>query len=191
MPDLAGTFSRSSAPSSYPLTTERLALGRPPWEPGTRFEIEKEMSRLRSNNKRLGEALGWVVDVMLQDESDAQDLARLRAQKREALESLAYVRDALMGNVAELEDERLFGEEELSRRKTEAEAKSPRVHIGVRAPAPASVIDSRLRTRKVELHTPWMDRAEAARLRPATRSGPLVSEDPLGVSRAEPEITGP
>ena len=126
---------------------ERTVSGRPPWEPRTRFEIEREMSQLKSGNKRLGEALQWVVDVMLQDESDAQDLDQLRKKKREALESLAYVRDALMGHVTELEDERLFGEEELHKRgkKAEMAAKSAGLHINVPAPAPASVIDSRSR----------------------------------------------
>lgn len=149
MPDLTVSFSRSppDAPS-YPLSEERPVVERPPWEPRTRFEVEREMSQLRSNNKRLGEALGWVVDLMLQDEGEVQDLERLRRQRREALESLAYVRDALMGHVTELEDERLFGEEEVIRRREKAEmaTKSAELSIiNVPAPAPVPVIDSRSR----------------------------------------------
>ncbi|KAK2466961.1 hypothetical protein APHAL10511_001219 [Amanita phalloides] len=212
MPDLTGPFSRSPPPHapSYPLTAERSTVERPPWEPRTRFEIEREMSQLRSNNKRLGEALGWVVDVMLQDESGVQDLERLRRRRREALESLAYVRDALMGEVCELEEDRLFGEEEL-RRKREVETAAAGLRVDVRAPARASVVDSRPRMTvgrgrvaggRAESGREWAPwnhtesgfslegRAEMPRVPPALRRAGAM-EDPLGVSRAGPEITGP
>ena len=197
------------------MAEERPTAERQIW---TRFEIEREVLRLKLNNKRLGEALGWVVDVMLQDES-GQDLERLRERKRTALESLAYVRDVLMGNAGELEDDRLFGEEEAWRRKLEAEAKASELRIDVRVPAPVSVIDSR--SRKTEsargvvprlaggelpgtLSAPWnhtassfsgsLARADMPRVPPATSRraarGAAAVDDPLGVSRAGPEITG-
>lgn len=219
MPDLTGPFSRSPPPPSYPLAEERPTVERPPWEPRTRFEIEREVSRLKLNNKRLGEALGRVVDVMLQDESGVQDLERLRERKRTALESMAYVRDALMGNVGELEDERLFGEEEVRRRKLEAEVKASELRVDVRAPAPVSVVDSRSRRpassagmmpRSVggelpgTLSAPWnhtassfsgtLAPADMPRVPPATSRraprGAAAVDDPLGVNRAGLEITG-
>lgn len=219
MPDLAGPFSRSPPPPSYPLTAERPTVERPPWEPRTRFEIEREVSQLKSNNKRLGETLGWVVDVMLQDESRVEDLDELRERKRAALESLAYVRDALMGNVGDLEDERLFGEVELRKRRLDAEMRASEIRVDVRAPAPASVIDSQSRKESNArmmvprsaggelpgtLSAPWNHtassfsgsaaRGDLPKVPPATSRraarGLAMIDDPLGVSRAGPEITG-
>jgi len=218
MPDLGGPFSRSPPPPSYPLMAERPTVERPPWEPRTRFEIEREVSQLKSNNKRLGETLGWVVDVMLQDESRVADLDGLRERKRTALESLAYVRDALMGNVGELEDERLFGEAELRKRQLDAEMRASEVCVDVRPPAPASVIDSQSRKTSARmvvprsaggelpgaLSAPWnhtassfsdtATRADLPKVPPATSRkaarGSATVDDPLGVSRAGPEITG-
>jgi TBC1 domain family protein 5 len=197
---------------------ERPTVERPPWEPRTRFEIEREVSQLKSNNKRLGETLGWVVDVMLQDESRVADLDGLRERKRTALESLAYVRDALMGNVGELEDERLFGEAELRKRQLDAEMRASEVCVDVRPPAPASVIDSQSRKTSARmvvprsaggelpgaLSAPWnhtassfsdtATRADLPKVPPATSRkaarGSATVDDPLGVSRAGPEITG-
>jgi len=151
-----------------------------------------------------------------------EDLDGLRERKRTALESLAYARDALMGNVGELEDERLFGEAELRKRKLDAEMRASEVRVDVRAPAPASVIDSH--SRKAEsnarmmvphrdsaggelsgtLSAPWNHTASSfsgtaaranlpkvppATSRRATRGSEAV-DDPLGVNRAGPDITG-
>jgi len=157
---------------------------------------------------------------MLQDESRVEDLDGLRERKRTALESLAYVRDALMGNVGDLEEERLFGEAELRKRRLDADMRASGVRVDVRAPAPASVIDSQ--SRKTEssarmmvprsaggelpgtLSAPWNHtassfsgtgtRADLPKVPPATSRraarGSATVNDPLGVSRAGPEITG-
>ncbi|KDQ06749.1 hypothetical protein BOTBODRAFT_621649 [Botryobasidium botryosum FD-172 SS1] len=89
---------------------------RPPWEPRTRFDMEREAASLRAMQKKLGEAVGWAVDTLLQGEGD------MEPKKREALACLAYVREVLgRGSVVELEEDRLVGEEELARRKAKAE----------------------------------------------------------------------
>ncbi|KII88983.1 hypothetical protein PLICRDRAFT_40606 [Plicaturopsis crispa FD-325 SS-3] len=129
LPELASSLVRTTPPSSsanyaaFPLVDERPVEERPPWEPRTRFEIEKEMSEMRSRNKLIGDSVSWIVDVLLQDEGDAIDAARLaaiRSRKREALESLSYVRDVLHSDVRDLDEERLLGEEEYRKRKSMA-----------------------------------------------------------------------
>jgi TBC1 domain family protein 5 len=128
---------------------ERLPEERPPWEPKSRLEIEREIALLHSTNKRLGESLGWAVDILLQDEAEAKDLQRLQKSKREALEAVSYVRDILTRNLIEIEEERLFGEEEIAKRKQAAEDKlkpsnNSIVHLPKPvAPAPVPVVDSR------------------------------------------------
>ncbi|KAF8894511.1 rab-GTPase-TBC domain-containing protein [Infundibulicybe gibba] len=82
---------------------------RPPWEPRTRLEMEREVSQLRMVNKRVGDSLSWIVDVLLQDETDVQDVERLKKRRREALESLAYIRDVMQSNATTIEEERLGG----------------------------------------------------------------------------------
>lgn len=84
--------------------------------------MEREISDLRSTNKRLGKSVGWIVDVLLQDEDGVKELQRLKeiqTKKREALESLAYVRDVLNGGVGTIEEERLSSEQELEKRKVD------------------------------------------------------------------------
>ncbi|KAJ7219200.1 RabGAP/TBC [Mycena pura] len=143
--DLAASFVRSPSATSFPLIDERPPEERPPWEPKSRFEIEREIVALQSTNKRLGESLAWAVDVLLQDEAEAKDLQRLQKSRREALEAISYVRDVLTSHHSGLEEERLFGEEELARRKKAAEDKSnPVMHVyEPAAPSPVPVVDSR------------------------------------------------
>ncbi|CDO68876.1 hypothetical protein BN946_scf185000.g19 [Trametes cinnabarina] len=154
LPDLATALGRlplTPQPhnAAYPLSPERPSAERPPWEPRSRFEMEREITQLRSLQKKLGDTVSWVVDTLLLDESDVQDEAAKKTvekRKREALECLSYVRDVLKGSVTEVEDERLIGEEEVRRRrekerqeKEAAEALSRR-HSTPHPPMPAAAI---------------------------------------------------
>lgn len=111
--------------TSYPLVDERPPAERPPWEPRTRFEVEREVADIRNVQRRLGDSVSWIVDTLLLDEdgTDAERAKSVRARKREALECLSYVRDVLKGTVSEkaIEEDRLVGEEELKRRRAQAE----------------------------------------------------------------------
>lgn len=134
--------------SAFPLVDERPIEERPPWEPQTRFEVEKELALFRSRDKTLGDTLAWVVDALLQDESGAKDEERMKLQKREALESLSYVRDVLMTGSMALDEDRLMGAEEHARRKLKADreretrqAAAAAAHLS--RPTPASVMESR------------------------------------------------
>jgi len=133
LPDLTASLGRITPPAhsnsytAFPLATERPPEERPPWEPRARFEMEREISEMRSLNKQLGKSIGWIVDALLQDEdgvNDAERLKNIQLKKREALESLAYVRDVLNGGIIKVEKERLWGEQELQRRLAE-ETKGP------------------------------------------------------------------
>ncbi|KAI8999038.1 rab-GTPase-TBC domain-containing protein [Trametes punicea] len=154
LPDLATALGRlpltpQPANPSYPLSPERPVAERPPWEPRSRFEMEREIADLRSLQKKLGDTVGWVVDTLLLDESEIEDEAAKKTvgkRKREALECLSYVRDVLQGTVTDVEDERLVGEEEMKRRrekerqeKEAAEALSRR-HSTPHPPLPAAAI---------------------------------------------------
>ncbi|KAG6818159.1 hypothetical protein H0H87_000064 [Tephrocybe sp. NHM501043] len=148
IPDLAASLVRSpnTSEATFPLTDERAPEERPPWEPRTRFEMERDISTLHSKNKRLGDSLGWIVDVLLQDEAEAAEPQRLKKQKQEALESLSYVRDVLLGNINEIEEGRLVGEEELRRRSKEvrtSQSSLPPIEVVVPPPPPASIVNSR------------------------------------------------
>lgn len=128
---------------------ERIPDERPPWEPKSRLEIEREIASLQSTHKRLGESLGWAVDVLLRDETEVKDLARLQKSKREAVEAISYVRDVLTGNLTEIEEERLFGEDEIAKRKQAAMDRlkpltGSSLHIPQpAAPPPVPVVDPR------------------------------------------------
>ncbi|KAI0373274.1 hypothetical protein BV20DRAFT_1104130 [Pilatotrama ljubarskyi] len=125
LPDLANALGRlplspQPASTAYPLSPDHSTAERPPWEPRSRFEMEREITQLRSLQTKLGDTLGWVVDTLLLDESGIEDDAAKKTvekRKREALECLAYVRDVLKGAVTDVEDERLISEEELKRRQ--------------------------------------------------------------------------
>ncbi|PFH54401.1 hypothetical protein AMATHDRAFT_78639 [Amanita thiersii Skay4041] len=165
---------------------ERAVEERPPWEPRTRFEVEREISQIRLNNKRMGEALRWIVDIMLQDENEAADKERLKMQKREALESLSHVRDVLLNHEVKLEEDRLFGEEEMNRRReverAAAEKSNQQLHVNVAQPAPASVIDSRSH----------ISTSRVVRPRSAPRSfGESVSPERAGNDGTTPPVLAP
>ncbi|KAH9857616.1 hypothetical protein C2E23DRAFT_805051 [Lenzites betulinus] len=125
LPDLATALGRlpltpQPANANYPLSPERPAGDRPPWEPRSRFEMERDIKQLQATQRKLGDTVSWVVDTLLLDESESgNDAAKktVEKRKREALECLAYVRDVLKGTVREVEDERLVSEEELRRRR--------------------------------------------------------------------------
>ncbi|KAI0032327.1 rab-GTPase-TBC domain-containing protein, partial [Vararia minispora EC-137] len=129
LPDLAANLGVRTPPASslgaaYPLIDERPVEERPPWEPRTRFEIERDMSRMQATHRKLGESVGWVVDTLLLDEgTDTARAQRVQSQKREALEVLSYVRDILLGSVLDedIEEERLLGEDEFRARKERRE----------------------------------------------------------------------
>lgn len=109
---------------------------------------------MRTTNKRLGEALGWIVDVLLQDEAEVENRQRLQKRKREALESLSYVRDVLNGNNVEIEEARLLSEEEVLKRSS---SKGPIIQpsspsSSVTAPLPVPVVDSRQRNANLWNH---------------------------------------
>ncbi|PPQ78097.1 hypothetical protein CVT25_015631 [Psilocybe cyanescens] len=152
IPELAaslGVRTPNQQLSSFPLVDERPVEERPPWEPRTRFEMERDISQIQSRDKILGESLAWVVDALLQDESDAQDPERIKKQKQEALESLSYVRDALMTNIMTLDDDRLIGGEEKERRRAKAqkaneELQAASAAVMVSPPVRVPVIDSHL-----------------------------------------------
>ncbi|KAH8117577.1 rab-GTPase-TBC domain-containing protein [Phellopilus nigrolimitatus] len=116
IPELANQLMRTPPPdsapySSFPLVSEKPPEERPPWEHRTRFEMEREVASLRSLQKRLGDA------VDEGENRDADALKIIRERKREAVESLAHVRDLLKGSAKEIDEERLYGEEEYRRRR--------------------------------------------------------------------------
>ncbi|GLB35004.1 putative protein with domain in Tre-2, BUB2p, and Cdc16p [Lyophyllum shimeji] len=170
IPDLAASLVRSpnTSQSAFPLADDRPPEERPPWEPWTRFEMEREMSQLRSTNKRLGESLGWIVDVLLQDETESEDPLRLKKQKRKALESLSYVRDILMSDAPEIEEGRLVGEEELRSRKSEKTSSSQASQVAAVAPPPPMPVT------ETPLHT-TASRGPQSRSPPQPFASPSVS----------------
>ncbi|KAF9480117.1 RabGAP/TBC [Pholiota conissans] len=153
IPELAaslGVKTPSQQLSSFPLLDERPIEERPPWEPKTRFEMEKEVAQMRIRDKSLGESLAWIVDALLQDESDIQDAERMKVKKREALESLSYVRDVLMTNEMSLEEDRLIGGEEKAARMIKAQKESEELQAAsasVAPPARVPVTDSHMKPR--------------------------------------------
>jgi TBC1 domain family protein 5 len=95
--------------------------------------MERDISDLRTTNKRLGQSLSWIVDVLLQDDGDSKNpevLKHLKNRKREALESLSYIRDVLMRNATDVDEDRLVGEEEIKDR--ESKMTSPSIDVPIR-----------------------------------------------------------
>ncbi|EJD46100.1 RabGAP/TBC [Auricularia subglabra TFB-10046 SS5] len=131
IPDIGAALSRTASSSSdinmFNGVDLRAPDERPPWEPKSRFEVEAEIAELRAVQKRMSESVGWALDVLLQGEGD---VAR---PKREALETLSYVRDLLSKgavtnvSLSEIDEDRLFGEEELARRRRKAKEEAERV----------------------------------------------------------------
>ncbi|KAK7014927.1 rab-GAP TBC domain-containing protein [Favolaschia claudopus] len=155
--ELAASFVRSPTTPSFPMEDERLPEERPPWEPKSRLEMERELALLKSNNKRLGESLSWAVDLLLQDETEVKDRPQLQKSKGEAVEAISYVRDVLTANLLRIEEDRLFGEEELAKRrgahhKTSSSGSSIIPVAQPKAPTPVTVVES-LRSR-VSADTP-------------------------------------
>lgn len=130
IPDFANQFIRTptsgfSSYSSFPMSGERAIEERPPWEPRTRLEMEHEVAEMRTLHRKLGDAVSVAVDTLLRDEgNDIPDetLRRIKERKREAIEALSYVRDVLKGIATDVDEERLFGDEEYRRRKRLAQA---------------------------------------------------------------------
>ena len=142
------------------MVDERPVEERPPWEPRTRFEMERDISEIRSRDKSLGESLAWIVDALLQDESESQDAQSIKTQKREALESLSYVRDVLMTNTMKLDEDRLIGGEEKLSRKQKLEKKNQDLRAvsaaaaTVSPPVPVQVVDSRTKHSSTRSRSP-------------------------------------
>lgn len=137
IPDLTLAKSTSRTEMAFPLEDERPPRERPPWEPKTRFEMERDMSQVRARDRQIGDSLGWIVDVLLQDE-ETEDKDRLKKEKREAIESLAYIRDVLISEAMELEEDRLAQ----AKRQTVIRS-APPIGPFMVPPAPLPVIDSR------------------------------------------------
>ncbi|KAK7043610.1 hypothetical protein VNI00_008221 [Paramarasmius palmivorus] len=161
IPELAASFVRTpnQQHSVFPLMDERSPEERPPWEPRSRSQMEREIEGLRANNKRLGESLTWVVDTLLQDQSEASDPQALQHRKQGALETLSYIRDVLNGGIHDLDEDRLFDDSEKAKRKShllvDTKAKSPTTqgyfdgHIpSPKAPSPVSVAETSSKTGK-------------------------------------------
>ncbi|PCH38432.1 RabGAP/TBC [Wolfiporia cocos MD-104 SS10] len=99
LPDIATSLGRlpltppqHTSYAAYPLVDERPPAERPPWEPRSRFEMEREVSDLRALQKRLGDSVGWIVDTLLLDDDAEGEIDRaksIRNRKREAVECLA------------------------------------------------------------------------------------------------------
>jgi TBC1 domain family protein 5 len=97
---------------------ERTPEERPPWEPKTRYEMEQEVDSSRVLQRRLGDSVAWIVDTLLQSEdAKLEEADNIRKRKQGALESLAYVRDVLQGRVTTVEEDRLWDEEEIAKRR--------------------------------------------------------------------------
>ena len=113
-------MTRQNSPPSYsafPLSDER-----PAEQTRSRFESEREVTDIRSLNQKLGKSVSWIVDTLLQDEEGIIEPSKLKAvqdKKREALESLSYVRDVLNGGITDIEEERLWSEQDFRRRSKE------------------------------------------------------------------------
>jgi len=99
---------------------ERPPEERPPWEPRTRFEVERDAAQLRAVQRTLGASVSWIVDTLLLDEDadlSEERAKKVRESKREALEALAYVRDVLLSGSTEVDEERLMSEEDFKKRR--------------------------------------------------------------------------
>ncbi|KAI6045432.1 rab-GTPase-TBC domain-containing protein [Pisolithus marmoratus] len=125
LPDLTSTLVRSpplasSTFSAYPLLDEKSPEERYTRDHRGDLESARDLADLRRQNKRLGEAVGWVLDILGQE--SASDT--YQSQRKQALESLSYMRDVLTGQIEEIDERRLWGEAEFKRR-WEVREKSP------------------------------------------------------------------
>lgn len=139
IPDLAANLVRAphthGSYAAYPLVDERPPEERPPWEPRTRFEVERDAAQLRAVQRTLGASVSWIVDTLLLDE-DADEsegrVQKVRENKREALEALAYVRDVLLSGSTDVDEERLMGEEEFKKRRRAQQEREEQVATSTR-----------------------------------------------------------
>jgi len=129
LPDLASTLVRSpsSSISSYPLHDERTPPERYLWDHRGEFESARELAELRQQNKHLGEAIAWILETLNREADDRDGQEALDGKRKQSLESLSYVRDILSGQINEVDERRLWGEEEFKRRWEEARETSPTV----------------------------------------------------------------
>ncbi len=129
---------------AYPLVDEHPPEERPPWEPRTRFEVERDAAQLRAVQRTLGASVSWIVDTLLLDE-DADEsegrVQKVRESKREALEALAYVRDVLLSGSADVDEERLMSEEEFKKRRKAQQEKEEQAATSTRREEPKSSFD--------------------------------------------------
>ncbi|KAI0956776.1 hypothetical protein AcW1_005375 [Taiwanofungus camphoratus] len=192
LPDLATSLGRlpitpNTSYAAYPLIDERPPAERPPWESKGRFEVERELTQLRSLQKRLGDSVGWIVDTLLLDEEDKESedhVKVIRERKREALECLSYVRDVLKGTVTEVEEERLVGEEELRKRKLkEQQGKEEESHqqLSPRLPQPIAYPARPQPISRPQDH--FTSRQQASRSPPR----PAVATPPISILRRAPQ----
>jgi len=133
LPELANSWSRSPSAdlTSYPLSEERPIEQRSSWESRSRFEIEREVTELRSLNRQLGESLRWVAEILSRDSSG--DQTEQPTERQEAMATLCYVRDVLCGDVSELDEQRLWGSEE---KRAERAGKETRSFTRAKPPSP-------------------------------------------------------
>ena len=167
--DLASTLVRPPFPTSsfsaYPLLDDKSPEERYVRDHRSDLESARDLSELRRQNKHLGEAAGWVLDILGQESSsDAY-----QAQRKQALESLSYIRDVLGGQVEEVDERRLWGEAEF-RKRWEAREKSP-------PPASESSATGR------DTRSPGGGNSTSAR---STRSGSSLSSPPRENRRFTP-----
>ncbi|KAH8833830.1 RabGAP/TBC [Flagelloscypha sp. PMI_526] len=112
--------------------------------PRSSSDMANEMDLLIRTNRQLGQTTGWIVDVLLQDETAVSDKELLLSQRAEALESLSHIRDVLNGTTR-LDKERLIGEKQASARKAYAPRPQPLALPQPQKPAsprPVSVVDN-------------------------------------------------
>lgn len=164
------------------MVDDRPSDERPPWDHRSRLEMEGEIAQLRSFQRQLGDAVALSVDALLQDEGNdrpAEVLQRIKERKREALESLAHVRDLLKGNAKEVDDERLYGEEEYKRRRKPLPAR----HFSPppRLPEPAAATRSSIEHRRQQSSPPAQNAAIHPLISlPRTPAVPLAIKTDVG-----------
>ncbi|KAI0247048.1 rab-GTPase-TBC domain-containing protein [Lactifluus subvellereus] len=142
LPDLAANLVRTppahaAGYAAYPLMDERPPEERPPWEPRTRFEVERDATQLRAVQRTLGASVSWIVDTLLLDEGGDQSeerVKKVRENKREALEALAYVRDVLLSGSTDIDEERLMSEEDFKRRRRAQQEKQEQADTSTEEP---------------------------------------------------------
>ncbi len=190
LPDLATALGRlpltpQPANAMYAMSPERPVAERPPWEPRTRNEMEREITQMRALQKKLGDATGWIVDTLLLDDGDVKDdtgRKTIQKRKQEALESLAYVRDILKGTVDDIDAERLLGEEEgkrrrdKERREREAAAALSRKTSTPHPPMPAASVSIEARPQGVAVR-----RSQESFIPHGSSSNPLTNPAPAPV----------